>query len=152
MLLWIFTRPGLSRSTWISASLQTAVAHEAGPSLAKTLRRWTCAFIADRHCLPFETRGVGSKMSLLDNDELKADIIAYLQGVGKYVRALDIVEFLSDPRVQIQHALHKTIGLSTAQTWMNELGYRWAKTPSGQFVDGHERDDVVKYRMDVFLP
>jgi hypothetical protein len=35
---------------------------------------------------------------------------------------------------------------------MKNVGYRWAKTPSGQFVDRHERVDVVEYRQAVFLP
>jgi hypothetical protein len=32
------------------------------------------------------------------------------------------------------------------------MGYRWTKQPSGQFVDGHEREDVVGYRQNTFLP
>lgn len=35
---------------------------------------------------------------------------------------------------------------------MKHVGYRWSKTPTGQFVDGHERSDVVAYRQLVFLP
>ena len=32
------------------------------------------------------------------------------------------------------------------------MGYRWTKKPSGQYIDGHERADVVYYRQQVFLP
>jgi hypothetical protein len=32
------------------------------------------------------------------------------------------------------------------------LGYRWTKTPSGQYVDGHEREDIVTYCQNVFIP
>jgi len=35
---------------------------------------------------------------------------------------------------------------------MKKLDYRWTRNPKGQFVDGHERDDVVTYRQGVFLP
>ena len=35
---------------------------------------------------------------------------------------------------------------------MRKMGYRWTKKPSGQYVDGHERADVVHYRQTVFLP
>jgi hypothetical protein len=31
------------------------------------------------------------------------------------------------------------------------MGYRWTKKPSGQYVDGHKRADVVYYRQTVFL-
>ena len=32
------------------------------------------------------------------------------------------------------------------------MNYRWTKDPKGQFVDGHECEDVVTYRQEVFLP
>ncbi len=35
---------------------------------------------------------------------------------------------------------------------MKHIGYQWSKTPLGQFVNGHERSDVVEYRQLVFLP
>ena len=35
---------------------------------------------------------------------------------------------------------------------MKKLGYRWTVIPSGQYVDGHKRVDVVDYHQKVFLP
>jgi hypothetical protein len=36
---------------------------------------------------------------------------------------------------------------------MKKLDYRWTKTGlKGQYVDGHEREDVVAYHQKVFLP
>ena len=35
---------------------------------------------------------------------------------------------------------------------MCHLGYRWSRTPTGQYVDGHEREDVIAYRQNVFIP
>jgi hypothetical protein len=35
---------------------------------------------------------------------------------------------------------------------MRTLGYRFVRNHRGQYVDGHERDDVVHYRQHVFLP
>jgi hypothetical protein len=32
------------------------------------------------------------------------------------------------------------------------MDYRWTKAPAGQYVDGHEREDVVEYQQNVFLP
>src|SRR6266487_2773033 len=75
-----------------------------------------------------------------------------LQGIGKFVRAQDIVEYVDRPAVKERLKLKKTISLATAQRWMKTVGYRWTKTPTGQFVDGHERDNVVAYRQTVFLP
>jgi len=44
------------------------------------------------------------------------------------------------------------ISLATAQHWMRIMDYRWTRNPQGQFVDGHEQEDVVNYRQPVFLP
>jgi hypothetical protein len=46
----------------------------------------------------------------------------------------------------------RDISHSTAKRWMHKLGYRWTFQPGGQYVDGHERADVVNYRQNVFLP
>lgn len=58
---------------------------------------------------------------------------------------MDIVEHLDQVEVKSWLKLTNTISLATAQHWMKHVGYRWSKTPTGQFVDGHERVDVVDY-------
>lgn len=136
---------------WAAASLKTAQAWEQGTHRARKLREWTRGFLEDRHCLPFTPEATW-KTSLLVNPELKAALGQHLQSVGKYVRAMDIVEYMARPEVLATYGLSTPISLSTAQTWMHVLEYRWTKVPSGQYVDGHERDDVVHYRDDVFLP
>ncbi|KAI0371201.1 hypothetical protein BV20DRAFT_942876 [Pilatotrama ljubarskyi] len=153
-VLWLYCCPEKDRRlSWIKASEQAAFTYEGGPSLAKMFRTWACTFIADRHALPYERRGVDSKHALYaQNDELHRAIIEHLATVGKYVRALDIVEYLAEPEVQEAFGLKKTVGLSTTQRWMNELGYCWKRTPSGQFVDGHERENVVRYHQETYLP
>lgn len=32
------------------------------------------------------------------------------------------------------------------------LGYQWQHNHHGQYVDGHERPDVVDYQQDIFIP
>jgi hypothetical protein len=44
------------------------------------------------------------------------------------------------------------ISLRTANRWMNYLGFFSTVQCKGYYTDGHNRDDVVKYRDDVFLP
>jgi len=38
-----------------------------------------------------------------------------------------------------------------ATWWMKKLGYRWTTIPGSQYVDGHERKDIVDYRQKTFL-
>jgi transposase len=54
--------------------------------------------------------------------------------------------------VKAAYTLKKGISLATTKRWMRHLGYRWSKTPTGQYVDGHEREDVVTYRQKTFIP
>ncbi|KAH8825979.1 hypothetical protein DL96DRAFT_1466400, partial [Flagelloscypha sp. PMI_526] len=76
----------------------------------------------------------------------------HLNNVGDYCRAQDLVDYCAQPEVLEQLGCKKTISLSTAQKWMQQMDYRWMKTPKGQYVDGHEREDVVHFRQNKFLP
>ncbi|KAG1901493.1 uncharacterized protein F5891DRAFT_1187343 [Suillus fuscotomentosus] len=65
---------------------------------------------------------------------------------------------------KLQHALTSAIFLDlgihpkqplsvrTAQHWLLKLGWRHTMVQKGVYMDGHERDNVVKYRREVFLP
>lgn len=139
-------------ASWMVVSPQVVTNFEETEWQARNLRDWTRTFITDRHSLPRSKMGTWNESLIDKKPELKAEINLYLQSIGKYVRALDIVEFLEDPLVQLRHGLERGISLSTAQVWMHKLDYRWTKAPKGQFVDGHERLDVVDYRNKIFLP
>ena len=65
---------------------------------------------------------------------------------------MDIVDYVKKPDILASLKLKKPISLVTAQHWMKHVGYQWSKMPSGQFVDGHERCDVVEYKQLMFLP
>ena len=65
---------------------------------------------------------------------------------------------------RFHHALNETIipslgiGLAkplcerTARRWLLKLGWQQTRLRKGVYMDGHERDDVKKYRQEVFLP
>jgi hypothetical protein len=40
----------------------------------------------------------------------------------------------------------------TARRWLIKLGWRRTRLKKGVYMDGHERDDVVNYRNETFLP
>lgn len=159
MLLWMFvdrTKQQQSQGKpcspqWMSVSLETAQSYERGPHYARQLRSWAKAFIHDHDDLPFDSYGK-SKVSKLDNDELASELHAHLQSVGKFVKAADLVRYLSDSDVQKCFGLNSAISLSTAKQWMHTLGYHWRRDHRGQYVDGHERADVVAYCQEVFIP
>ena len=39
-----------------------------------------------------------------------------------------------------------------ARQWLIKLGWQKTVVQKGVYMDGHEQDDVVKYRKDIFLP
>ncbi|KII90431.1 hypothetical protein PLICRDRAFT_106718 [Plicaturopsis crispa FD-325 SS-3] len=151
MFLRIYTDTTRGAGSWAAASLRTAHVHGKGTWLAGRLREWGRAYILDREDLPMNIYGTWNS-SILEDEDFAAELLIYLQGKGKYVRAMDIVDYTRTPDVMQRLGLTKPISLATAQRWMKTVGYRWTKTPTGQFVDGHEREDVVEYRQKVFLP
>jgi len=48
--------------------------------------------------------------------------------------------------------MKKGISEQTARNWLGQVGYCFTVEPSGQYVNGHERNDVVDYRQNNFLP
>jgi hypothetical protein len=83
---------------------------------------------------------------------LKDELLVHLQSLGKYVTASAIVKYLAKPDVQHRYKLSKTISLVMAQNWMKTCGFRWTTAKNGQYIDGHEREDVVNYQQKKFLP
>ena len=146
--LWNYVACG---GSWMAASEQTACMLGKGNYLARNLRKWGRAFIIDREDLPFNASGHFNE-SLLEDETLAQEINLHLQGLGKYVKAMDIVHFLDTPDMKTRLNRETTIHLATAQRWMHKMSFRWTTTPKGQYVDGHEREDIVTYRQDVFLP
>ncbi|KAH7333834.1 hypothetical protein B0J17DRAFT_708936 [Rhizoctonia solani] len=92
-------------------------------------------------------------VSILEDEDIVREIKTYLETIGKFAGAEAVVELLSQPETQAQLGIPKAISLCTAQRWMQCCGgFCWRKTPKGQYLDGHERADVVDYRQKVFLP
>ena len=46
----------------------------------------------------------------------------------------------------------RSIKPRAATVWLKKMGYSWRDVKKGVYIDGHEREDVVKYRQEVFLP
>lgn len=136
---------------WIPASLSTAKSLERGPWYAQRLRHWTSVMIKDETQLPHNIYGTWNTSSI-DDEDLQQEIMLHLQSIGKYISAQDIKNYMDQPEVQARYHRKKGISLRTAQNWLNRLGFRWTKEPKGQYCDGHERNDVVAYRQQIFLP
>ena len=137
---------------WVKTSRYIAETKGRGPYYGKVLRRWIHAFIADPTSLPTNDWGSGNVSRLDTEDGLREELRTHLQSIGKYVKAEDLVKYLGRHDTKTKYGATISISIATARRWMVKLNYLWTDTPSGQYVDGHERPDVVEYRQNVFLP
>lgn len=151
--LWAYINPQSStHGAWGSSSIKAADDLEKGTTFARKFREWSRAFLADREDIPFNPYGKWNE-SVIDRDAtLAQDIHLHLQGIGLFVKALDLIDFMDTPDMRARSGRTKRLCISAAQRWMRKLEYRWTINPKGQYVDGHEREDVVAYRQLIFLP
>lgn len=117
--------------------------------MARRLWEWTHAFLQDPTDLPKHEYGKFNA-SILEDEPCTRNFSS--PSKGKYVCAMDIVRFLDTAEMKERLNLKKSISERMARRWMNKMGYHWKKEPKGQYKDGHEREDVVAYRQNVFLP
>ncbi|QRV89382.1 DDE superfamily endonuclease [Ceratobasidium sp. AG-Ba] len=119
------------------------------PRYGKQLRQYIRRFI-DTGDLPEHM--FSGNTSKTQDDALASDIKQHLDTKGLHAKAADIINYLAQVEIQQKFNLKNAPSLRTAQRWMNDFGYTWGNAPKGQYVDGHERDDVVHYRQFRFIP
>lgn len=142
---------GSHETRWTASSLHVAASTQGSSDRVLKIHRWAKAFILNREALPISQSGK-SCTSRIDNEDVAADIAAHLQSIGVYVTAQDLVNYVSIPAVKTRLGIKKSISHETAGWWMKKMRYCWTKKPSGQYVDGHEHQDVVYYHQTIFLP
>ena len=152
-------------------SLQVAHSFNRGKYFSESVVTWERMWIHGEG-IPEGRSGCHTKLSSLYNDEAvqlfarefisskKEEITASLlaRAVTEYVgsqemgarlqASLELVGTETDPGTQSL----KGLKARAATNWLKKMGYSWRSTKKGVYVDGHEREDVVKYRQDVFLP
>ena len=103
--------------------------------------------------LPVNPYGAWTESVIDKCPEIAQELHAHLQSIGKFVKAMDIVDFMDTPEMQLCSGLTKRIDISTAQLCMQGLDFQQTYSElKGQYVDGHEREDVVEYCQKVLLP
>ncbi|KAG1738828.1 uncharacterized protein EDB91DRAFT_1054322, partial [Suillus paluster] len=138
-----FLRAFAKGVAWSAAALQTAQFIRKGPYMSRKVWEWSKAYIQDRRNLPMSKSSREQSNSWIEDEDLKDELL---------VTASAIIEHLAKPDIQHQYNLSKTVSLATAQSWMKTCGFHWTTAKNGQYVDGHEQEDVVNYRQNIFLP
>ena len=137
---------------WIKAANYTATILGQGASCSRRLRAWGKDFIRNRSMLPYHNHANSGCGSLLDDIDFVEELLAHIADAGMHVSAQTVVDFTQKPEVVERHHILKPITLGTARKWMSKLNFTWRQAPTGMYIDGHERPDVVHYRQDIYLP
>ncbi|KAF8596066.1 hypothetical protein BDV93DRAFT_455579 [Ceratobasidium sp. AG-I] len=135
----------------MKASESAAIFAGRGAWAASQARLWIREFKKSGK-LPLNIQGSWNE-SIIEDEDLAAAIREHLRCIGKYAGPHDVVEFFRTPAAnEFSHLLDAPPCLRTAQRWMHNMGYRWATEKRGQYADGHEREDVVEYRKNRYVP
>ena len=119
-------------------------------ALSRRLQKWTCAYIEDQNQLPIRQKS--QRASPISDEAVVEELSIHLRSIGKYACAQDLIYFLKVTENRARLGISQPISLVTAHHWMKYMGWRWKKEVKGQYVNGHERSDVIAYRQQVFLP
>jgi len=137
---------------WRNVSWMAAKAAGCGESLARKARRWILQYTKgdfQEKCLPLTRYGRFNTQALHDED-LSSRIQLHLQALQAdkiYIRAQDIVDYVKSPEMQgCMGTKATTISINTARRWLKANKWRYRKAKKGEYVDGHEREDVIEYR------
>ena len=154
-------------------SLQVAQSFNRGKYFSECLVTWERMWIRGEG-IPMGRQGCHTKLSSLFNDEevqlfvrefisskkeeitssLLAQAVTEFVGsreMGAHVQAsLELVE--AEREDEGQQKRPSSLKARAARMWLNKMGYSWRSAKKGVYIDGHEREDVVQYRQEVFLP
>ena len=151
-MLYLFTdKKSNTYEKWRASSLQAAISLSRGTYCARQLCHLARQFILDREILPINPYGHWNQSMLFDENILN-EISIYLLSIGPKISGQKLMDFINGKELRSCHGIKKTISLKTAQRYLNAVGYRYTTPAKGQYADGHEREDVVFYREQIFLP
>lgn len=97
--------------------------------------------------LPREQHGSAGNRSLLEDERVRSSILEWLtlQPIGSVTphQLWDILNATIFPSLGI--VLKCPLSERTARRWLIKLGWRLSVICKGVYMDGHKREDVVKY-------
>ena len=156
------------RAKWVEYSEAIAIRLSKGPKFAQQLRRWERDWFETRSPPPCPMKGRHVKRKSLFNDEgvilavreylntamWKASPRGICDTVKVHLQSNKMYDVMQiDKVLHDNNTVYKTTGISerTAQRWLAKLGWIYGMNKKG-YCDGHEREDVVQYREQIFCP
>ena len=122
----------------------------------RTVRKYNDDFFTNHGQFPETKRGKYTRQCLLSNETLRLEAAmwvrenAYQKGAAN-MTAASFCQWVNETLL-VQHNLDanlpRRISVRTATRWLHHLGLRPQSHKKGAYVDGHEREDVIKSRRE----
>jgi hypothetical protein len=99
--------------------------------------------------IPLSAQGKHAKtLCMVEDPGTREAMMEYIHGAGKNACALGLSKAVTAYRQasELAELEEKALAERTAVEWFKRCGYRWRDIRKGVYKDGHEREDMVKYR------
>lgn len=162
------TRPG--KLVRCKLSLQAAESYGRSKWYSEMIRKWERSWIQDGKIAEGK-QGRATVRSWLTDEGLELFIREWIkknESITAYKLAIAVTEYLRSDRAgelmndligraisgddEVEGHSQLNIRVRTVKNWLNKLGLVYSRIGKGIFKDGHEREDVVLYRQERFLP
>ena len=125
--------------------------YQKGSYQATLIWKWAKYWL-DNGILPKSMQGCHQKTkSLIDDEDVINNSLSFIRQNGGKTMPKEFRQFIISvifPQLGVTH--NKTISIKTARIWLKKLGLKPQSRKKGVYFDGHEREDVLKYR-EIFL-
>lgn len=132
--------------TCIDASMKAASeVYEKGVYKSRVIRK--CAsYWLNNGTLPKSLQGCHQKTkSYIDDEDVIEQSLSFIRKNGNKVTPREYKKFINKDLLSgIAH--NKSISYQTARIWLHKLGLKPQSHKKGIYYDGHEREDVIRYR------
>ena len=122
----------------------------------KTIREWRAHFFLNEGEIPENTQGKYQRSGIIwAREDLNKKTTKYIRENAdvKGQPNLTIQKFCDWvnedllPNETLEPGFPRRISMESGRKWMHELGFEVVSKKKGTFVDGHEREDIVEYRI-----
>jgi len=129
---------------WGTSACQTAIGMGQGRHCARRLCELNHGFLHNQKILSINPYGDWNEL-LLVKEDLVNEISIYLLFLRNDITAKKLMDFLQQADIKDKHGIERNISHKMVCQYLQALGYHYQSTLKGQYIDGHEREDVVTY-------
>ena len=120
---------------------------------AQKIRQWASCYLAHKE-LPQPRQGMHVKIpSLIESEDVRRACLSWLPSTNANLLSGRSFYQWIEANLHIEIELDNSVSISerTAVRWLTLLDFVHCEQKKGTYVDGHEREDVVRYREEFLM-